>query len=416
MREHVLHRLLQARLAINGPAGSAMRHGLRLGSHLGVASPLKLLAHPQWLVDSAAAIPSRPISFASPAPATASTTRLCERIVRAYALARDHRADLSPIWVQKIGTNYRTLAASLEAGDPAAVNEQLRWMFRRPFLAGISTPIDYEDPLAARYWALMTYDRLVSLAEAIGATTAECPEQGISGRVLFAGIDALPDAIEATLGISLDYPRVGAPYGIVIGGRLITREIGQHPYAAALLRMAIEAHLRRPPEDVDVVEIGAGFGGAAMWFTRMCHHWSGSYTIVDLPLMNAFQAYFLGGVLGAEAIGLYGEEVRGAKVRILPTHALHEEAPSAVDVVFNQDSLPEMSEASALGYLTWMQEHLSGVFVSSNQEAATPVQGVAQLVVGQLTDRLGGFSRVLRQPSWTRRGYVDEVYLCGARR
>jgi hypothetical protein len=415
LRERARGGVLAARATIDVPASAAMRRGLRLGSFLGAAWCLKMLVHPQWLTESRVAIPSPELTFAEPAACNEEQLLLCERIARAHRAAREDSSDLSPIWRGKVERYYGGLERALTAGDPRSLNEQLRWLFRRPFLAGIATPIDYEDPAAPRYWALLTYDRLVSLAEAVGAIRTECPHQGPVGRAFQEGIDALPARIEAALEISLEHPRVGAPYGILVGERLITRESGVHLHAAVCLREAIDAHLRRAPaEEVHIVEIGGGFAGAAMWYLRLPRRRAGSYTIIDLPLMNAFQAYFMGQVYGAQALALFGERADGAPIRILPPQALTGREPIDADVVFNQDSLPELSQHAAREYLAWMQTHVSGLFLSCNQEAATPVAGVAQLVLAELATEFGGLRRIARRPSWVRRGYVEEVYRCGA--
>jgi hypothetical protein len=400
-RERVIARALDARATIDPFASASLRRGLRLGRHFGAAWCLKILMHPQWLTELRAPIPRREVTFTEPAEVTEEQLALCERIARAYQAARGDPNDLSPIWSGKVTRYYGTLERALTAGDPRALNEQFRWLFRRPFLAGISTPIDYEDPGAPRYWALVTYDRLASLAEAVGVLRTESPEQGPVGRVFTEGLDALPARIEAALEISLDHPRVGAPYGILIGGRLITRETSVYLLAAMWLREAIAVHLRRSPaEEAHIVEIGGGYGGAAMWYLRLPRRHQGSYTIVDLPLMNAFQAYFLGQVHGERA---------------LPPQVLTGPQPIVADVVYNQDCLPELSERTAREYLAWMQAHVRGVFLSCNQEAAAPVGGVPQLVVAELASEYPGLTRIARRPSWQRRGYVEEVYRCGAR-
>lgn len=416
-RERFVHIALSIRARMIAPAFAVMRAGLRLGSLLGPSWFLKMIVRPQWLTEATPEIPARAVTFTEPAERKDADLRLCERIASAYRLARtedDDRRDLSPIWAGKVGRYYGRLDAALRAGDAEALNQQLRWMFRRPFLAGISTPIDYEDPAASRFWALMTYDRLVSLAEAVGAIRAECPEQGSPGRAFTEGIDILPARIEAVLGISLDYPRVGAPYGILVGKRLIIRETGQHLHAAVRLREAVEAHLGRSADDgIGVVEIGGGFAGAAMWYLRLLDDLKGSYTIVDLPLMNAVQSYFLGQVYGADALQLFGEDDGGSPIRMVPPKALRSGPPITADVVFNQDSMPEMSDRAVRDYLGWIQERVRGLFVSHNQESASPFDAVPQLVVGELAKEFGGLRRISRQPSWVRRGYVEEIYRCG---
>ena len=389
---------------------------MRLVRPLGAPWFLKMLGRPQWLFESPVAIPHRPVTATAPRPSQPADLELCARIVAAYRLSRDGYGELSGIWSGKIGRHCASLDRALMSGDAAAVDEQLRWMYRRPFLSGISTPVDYEDPAARDFWSLMTYDSLVSLAEAVGAIRAENPEQGAVGRAFIEGIDGVPERVEAKLGISLDYPRIGAPYGTLIGDRLIIRETGRHLHAAVRLHevAATELAPRGGQGGVRVVEIGAGFGGVAMWYLRLLGDAAGSYTIVDLPLMNAFQAYFLGGVYGAGALALNGEPGAGARIRIVPPVVL-EAGDVAADLVFNQDSLPEMTEQVARGYLTWMAEQVSGAFVSCNHEAGS-IGVVSQMVVSELADEIPGLKRLSRQPSWTRRGYVEEVYRCAGAR
>ncbi len=397
------------------PAYAVVMRGLRIARPLNAPWFLKMLGRPQWLFESPVAIPHRPVTTTSPRPRRDGDLELCARIIDAYAVARAGSSELSGIWSQKIGRHYADLDRALTAGDPAAVDEQLRWMYRRPFLSGISTPVDYEDPAARDFWSLMTYDTLVSLAEAVGAIRAENPEQGAVGRAFAEGIDGVPARIEARLGIALDYPRVGAPYGTLIGDRLIVRETGRHLHAAVRLHevAATQLVLAGDRDRVRVVEIGAGFGGVAMWYLRLLGDRPGSYTIVDLPLMNAFQAYFLGGVYGADALALGGEPAGDARIRIVTPPVL-EAGDIAADLVFNQDSLPEMTDPVARGYLTWMAERVDGMFVSVNHEAGT-IGSVEQIVVSEIADEISGLQRLSRQPSWTRRGYVEEVYRCGPR-
>ncbi len=389
--------------------------GLRVMGRLGPPWFLKMLGRPQWLFESTVAIPHRPLTLTEPLAPASDALELAARIIEAYRLARDTYDELSPIWADKVAVNHAALDAALTEGNPATVNEQLCWMFRRPFLAGIATPVDYEDPAARWSWSLMTYDSLVSLAEAVGALRTENPEQGVVGRAFVEGVDGVPARIEACLGISLDYPRVGAPYGIMIGDRLITRETGRHLHAAVRLREVVTTNVPWASADgARIIEIGGGFGGVAMWYMRLLQGQPGTYTIIDLPLMNAFQAYFLGMTYGIGHVSLYGERNTSGPIRIAPPASITETEMEA-DVVFNQDSMPEMSEATARGYLSWMNDNLSGVFVSCNQEVGT-FRGVEQVVVSELASDYDNLERISRQPSWTRRGYVEEVYRCGGER
>ena len=409
-----MDRLIRIRAKLLRPVFTLFFGLLRLARPLGPPWFLKMLAHPQWLYEGEIAIPHRPVTLFAPPDRDEAQIDLCRRIIDAYAASRDSYGDLSAIWSGKLARYYVPLERALDSRDAVAVNEQLRWMFRRPFLAGISTPIDYEDPGAPWTWSLMTYNSLVSLAEGLGAIRVETPEQGVVGRVFAEGVDGLPARIEDELGVSLDFPFVGAPYGILIGERLITRETGRHLGAAVRLHRSADLHLGGPPADGrHVVEIGGGFGGAAMWYLRLLGDAPGSYTIVDLPLMNAFQAYFLGSVCGADALGLYGEGAQGARIAVMPPAHLAERG-RRTDLVLNQDSLPEMTESAARGYLSWMAANVTGLFVSCNQEVGTHA-GVEQQVVAELAAGVDGIERLSRDPSWTRTGYVEEVFRCSRR-
>ncbi|HMJ35007.1 MAG TPA: putative sugar O-methyltransferase [Baekduia sp.] len=404
--------------ALLAPAAfAAMCRGLRVISRLGAPTFLKMLARPQWLFATHVAIPHRPVTFTAPGDSEQDDLELCQRIIDAYGRAHEGYGDLSAIWTGKIGRYSSGLDAALLGRDPEVVGEQLRWLFRRSFLCGISTPIDYEDRAVPRTWSLMTYDSLVSLAEAVGAIRAENPEQGLAGRAFVEGIDRLPGRIEERIGVSLDFPRVGAPYGILIGDRLIIRETGRHVHAAIRLHEVVRTHLPGPPPEpgVRIVEIGGGFGGVAMWYLRLLADRPGSYTIVDLPLMNAFQAYFLGRIYGPDAIELFGEEhSAGARVRVVPPQWL-QGGDARADIVFNQDSMPEMTETAARSYLAWMDENVTGLFVSCNQEVGDQDGLPTQLVVSEMAGDYERIERFARQPSWTRRGYVEEVYGVGIR-
>ena len=412
-RERLHSLMLQARARLVPAAFYVMTWQLSKMVKLGPPWFLKMLGRPQWLFELDGSLPHRELKMTPPQLVSGRALELCSRIADAYSLASHETEDLSAIWNEKLARSYAPLHAVLLNGDTAAINEQLRWMFRRPFLSGISTPVDLEDPAAAWSWSLMTYDSLVSLAEAVGALRAENPEQGVVGRAFVEGLDAIPGRIEQHLGISLDYPKVGAPYGVEIGGRLICRETGRHLHSAFRLHEVGQNDLSqdRGGRSISVCEIGAGFGGVAMWFLRLAQSNPCSFTIIDLPLMNAFQAYFLGMEHGLDEIWLFGEAPTRARLKIAPPS--HIDALSGkVDIVFNQDSMPEMTESAARGYLDWMNRHHSGLFLSCNQEVGD-YGGVDQCVVSELAEDYANLVRTSRYPSWTRRGYVEELFRCG---
>ena len=97
-----------------------------------------------------------------------------------------------------------------------------------------------------------------------------------------------------------------------------------------------------------IVEIGAGLGRTAYFAWQLGLR---DLTIIDIAMSGVAQAYFLGRVLGADAVRLYGEEPgSGSCIRILPPSAFLE-AGDHYDLLLNIDSWTEMPKETARQYL-----------------------------------------------------------------
>jgi hypothetical protein len=95
----------------------------------------------------------------------------------------------------------------------------------------------------------------------------------------------------------------------------------------------------------------------------------------------------------------------------MPTSFINKMVERNVDLLLNENSMPEMPESTVEEYIRWAQRVVRGVFYSYNQETDRPAQGVPQVLVPAVVNRVGGFQRISRDLSWIRRGYVEEVYL-----
>ena len=282
-------------------------------------------------------------------------------------------------------------------------------MFRSDFVLGLhagSLGTGPQSRIGRRLSWLSTLSKLASLAESQGCAPVENPEQGPVG-LAFAdgGIETLMKKLEATLGISLDFPEVGAAYGVIAAGRMITYDTPDQVYGARRLLDAIDTHLHKTEQPPRIVEIGGGYGAMAYWLQQMR---ALPYVIVDLPIINVLQGYFLAEALGHTRVSLYGEPM--AAVTITPDHALGE-IQTPVTVLANKDSMPEISRPALVGYLTWARSVCQGILYSYNQEAAAPFDGSPQHLVSDILAGIGGFTRIRRDPSWLRRGYVEEIYV-----
>jgi hypothetical protein len=250
-------------------------------------------------------------------------------------------------------------------------------------------------------------DYLASLAEYVGVLNVECPEQNAPwGENAHKNPEETVAAIEARLGIPVvPPPVVGSALGIKIKNCVLTGRDLTALYAALRLQsVATDIGVSHP----SVCEIGGGLGGVAYYANRLGIQ---PYTIIDLPLVSLLQGYFLLRALPGVDIRLYGEpEAAPAAIYLLPTYAFSRPSPH-YDVLFNQDSMPEMHTDYSLAYLRQARQNVRHAFLSINQEAQAPQSRHArQAVVGELTQQTGGYRRAYRFRHWLRAGYVEELF------
>jgi hypothetical protein len=376
---------------------------------------LKAIKHKEWIYRSQVDLPKVTFFYSSPKEITEEDISLCGRLIKAYAkTCRESNPQvLGPIWGGITKRRFGQLLMNLEKQDPYALAETLKVMFTSSFMYGISSADLYqglyERRIGMKIWSLKILDEVVSLAEYLAIVRTECPEQGVIGFALKDGIEKVVIKMEEALDIPLGFPAIGNPYGLKCGKSLITMESPEHTYVALRVSEAVERFLSNLR--LDVVEIGAGFGGMAFRLLT-AEKTIGSYTIVDLPHVNVIQGYFLSKVFGAESVLFYGEALSASKqriIRILPTHAI--QTCENINLVINEDSMPEMPERFVTDYINWLKDKArGGIFYSYNQEAYSPVDGEAQVLVPQIIERVGGLRRVSRNCSWLHSGYVEEIY------
>lgn len=347
--------------------------------------------------------------------ATQHDLEIAERLLAAHrAAARaapqaQQPAERDDLWT-KIAARQSRFASILEGGDAAELASYLCNVSRHDASEGI-TQGEHEyaritsDRAHRRFIALMALDKLVSLAEAVGALPVENPEQGSWGTTARSRPAELVERISARLGTEITPPDVdGGLLKIDTGRGLFGERDANAIYTAHLLRETTRGLL-----GPRICEIGGGSGRVAYWSRRFGLT---SYTIVDLPHVNVVQGYYALKSLPADEIVLYGEEPAGASagcLQILPAHAVEELDGSRFDLVLNQDSFPEMSPATVADYLRWIAARCDGWLMSINHESK-PTHGAFEHVsVPEMTSAHGGFELGYRFPYWLRRGYVVEL-------
>jgi hypothetical protein len=344
---------------------------------------------------------------------------IAARLIASYNACKKEEAAYpaigADIWSAIRGLQARFFTI-LESGDPKALAAYLCNMSRHDATIGISqgdgeyrwitTSPEYEY-----FRALLIKDKLVSFAEAVGAIRCECPEQGPWGEHLNADIDVLLHALEECVGISLAPPEIdGGLFKIPAGSGLLHDRDLHAQFAAWSMR-----EIAGP--NATICEIGGGVGRAAYWAQRFG---LGPYTILDRPHVNVLQAYYLLKSLPMDQVRLFGETLDNPRVTVWPYFEKRRITPDAVDIVFNQDSLPEIHRDAALDYIAWARQISPRWFYSINQEAAVAYtqnfgepageSDPKQNVVGALVTEAHGFRRVMRAPYWLRKGYTSELY------
>jgi hypothetical protein len=337
---------------------------------------------------------------------------LCERLLRAYELSTAEQSPVGGMWASGLfQTRQRGLATALASGDAEQLAMFLAGIFRSDAVVGMAGGSFGLNNLrrGARWcWSTHTVEQLLSLAESQGVVRAENPEQGeVAVALRTRELDSIVSALAQRLGARVGVPEVGSPYGLDISGQLITADWPDQIYGALRLAGAVEVFLPGGRAS-RIVEIGGGYGGMAYWLARIL---DSDIRIIDLPLVNVIQGYFLGQTTAPGDVSFYGEPNR--RLAILPTHAL-DAIESPYDVLVNKDSMPEMPRQELRRYLQWTTKACRGIFYSYNQEGAAPFAGTAQNVVAEATREVAGFTLLGRDRSWLRNGYVEEIYRVGS--
>jgi hypothetical protein len=148
-----------------------------------------------------------------------------------------------------------------------------------------------------------------------------------------------------------------------------------------------------------VLEIGPGTGRTAAYAFL-----SGirDYTTIDLPMGIVTQACFLGATIGPDNLWMIGDAGPAEnKIKLLPCKMLGN-LTERFDIVFNADSLVEMSPFQVLSYLFFIRRR-ADVFLSMNHEnRKVKVKHFAALCLAGLSKK--------RTPYLMREGYFEEVF------
>jgi SAM-dependent methyltransferase len=337
---------------------------------------------------------------------------LVERVQKAYRAAQQVYAGSASAWDMTIGEIKRPIHEALLSRSPEPASTLLRdpasnshfWGFDAVCKAPAGEVEPHELVLRRlddqadwkHSYARWLHDALVSLAEAVGVRRMFYPETTPGYHYELYGepgnADRILDEIQEALAAPIRFPN---PYPGEVGLLTATRGVASFRAIQALYQAWRLRQLSRGQDDFRVLEIGAGLGRTA-YFARALG--ITDYTIVDIPLTNAAQGYFLGRTLGPDNVVLFDEDSRKQATRILPPASLTG-MTETFDVVLNVDSFTEMSFETMESYWRFCRSNALSL-VSINHEINP--HRVRELYLNDPAVQVSRF------PYWMRRGYVEE--------
>ena len=248
----------------------------------------------------------------------------------------------------------------------------------------------------------LVVDRFLALAVSLGVVRVEFPEWGQS---INSDLEQVCDRIDEALGFSISIPPCFGIYGVKAGRHRIHIMAAAHAYTAWRIENLLETK-----GTSHICEIGGGYGGVAH-----CSFQSPpkSYSLIDLPFINALQGYFLMKTCGAENARLFGEDHPERPIAVLPYWCIKDMADNCFDLVISPESLPEIDRENAEAYIEDIARTSKRYFLSIDQETAATVSRNSSFqhnVVADLVRAQGGFERVYRFPYWIWRGQLEELF------
>jgi len=248
-------------------------------------------------------------------------------------------------------------------------------------------------------YGLVCMDRLVTLAEAVGARRQWHPEADTWADPIQQSPDDVIGSIEKVLGIRLDFP---SPFRQAFGLPTARGLVSDRAIHAIYLAFRMVQLSQQPPGRSCFLEIGGGLGRAAYYSHRLGVR---QYVIVDIPVTLACAAYFLMCSVGPERIALPGEggEATAAICLMAPEDFLKHR--KNYDVAASVDAITEFALETSRKYLMKVAES-SPVMMSINHELNAEM-------FRDLCLQTRGVLPASRFPYWLRKGYVEEVAMSG---
>jgi hypothetical protein len=316
--------------------------------------------------------PELPNPLLEPNASGDGDVEICARLIDAFSRAVAYEQDNIPpekrpndgVWETLKTTAHAEAYRLLVSKDAARLADSLRNGLRTTLCNDLRAGAVNFQIMSGTDWRdsiLRLVDGLAALAEAIGALPYEHPAMQY-GQNIHLAVGQLTNVIERKLRFAINRPKVMGIYGIGTNGGIIDISVPEDAYCAHRIRL-----ICGDISNTRFIEIGGGFGGMALFALRAgAKRWP----IVDLPIINVVQGFFLIKCLGENAVRLFGENNPAAAAEALPYWEFFDRARD-YSVVFNRASLPEIPRERVDEYLAEIETR-EAVLLSSNYEAAPP--------------------------------------------
>jgi hypothetical protein len=331
--------------------------------------------------------------------------KLVDKIINEYIFWSKNYILTESMWDTAILNHKKYIHKALLSCDKKIVTSILR----QPHLNSTFKGFDSTEYIEIRslknsIYNYLILDKLLCFAEIVGVRHLENPEylpifinniyRNNNDNFPKLDIDAILDDLEEKFGFPLVFPNpFEGELGYFTKRGLISYRTVHSLYQAWRLR-----ELSNSFGGHKVLEIGAGLGRTA-YFARLFG--LKDYTIVDIPLTNVAQIYFLGRVLGDDQIK-FGREALDKSfdgLKILSTVDFKDHNIK-YDFILNCDSLVEMEFSIANNYYYFIRNH-SNFFLSINHDINN---FTVQNIYSKYNDHL-----IYRQYFPLRRGYSEEL-------
>lgn len=247
---------------------------------------------------------------------------------------------------------------------------------------------DEQGPEA--YYIVAVLHRLAQAAGISRIPNPEAPDRDVYRE---QSHDNILCALDAEFGFEIRFPNpYPDEYGVPTTRGIMSQRALFAVYQAHRLRQLMHLSDTR-----SVIEIGAGLGRTAFYTQGF------DYTIVDLPIANAAQAYFLGRTVGESSIRLAGEQ-HDAPIKIMPPTYLHDKETDVylkAGVVLNADSLTEMDRSFSEKYVAHARDHAK-LLLSINHE-------VKDFTATEIIRSVAPKATLMRFLHQVRPGYIEEI-------